>query len=228
MRKALLILVILAAGCETPSARRLRTQDTVSHFAAPDPGQRGAPSSSLTGRGDFGVGLLADGRPFVVNGASVFCMEGQATVRAVESTATVSSVTLTHFEPDLIFDVENVDRGLFERALRLKGLADDAFFSVRLRGVFREVLVADADRPANPGITIAGAGTLSGFHAPRGSLPGRDAGYELYFVDEAGRRGGRVLGMNLARGRIEVDPGCGIKVLRHRELAGRAALSTAP
>jgi alpha-acetolactate decarboxylase len=208
-----LLAALLACGCEMPGARRAR--DAVSHFAAPAGGGRAATCAAVAGRGDFGLGVLADGRAFALNAGAFSAMAGRGGVEAVAATGLVSSATVTRFEPAAVFDVENVDRGLLERALRMQGFADTNFFGVRVRGAFREVLVSDADRPEAAGLALGPvAGTVSGFHVPQRALPGVRPGYALYFVDEAGARGGLVLDLKLTRGRIEVDPGSAIRVVR--------------
>lgn len=201
----------LAAGCATvQETNRANHPDTVALFGlardfagGDEAGHWTVDTLGLTG--DHGVGGLAGGQgQLVMDQGLAWRIDGNGGIAAVSSNQAVTFAAITWLDPDRFYDLENMDRALFERAIELRRGTDR--YPIAIRG---DLLFDWIDLQAGP----EGArrheraqGELVGYFMPAGLEGLHPPGFHFCFLAADKSFGGYVRDFHLHSGRVTLDP----------------------
>ena len=228
----LLVACVAIAGCTKRQEPANPFRDTVTQVSLVGDFKRGAyagriPTADLLRYGKVGIGTLdsLDGEMMVLDGRVFrFAADGQASDVAL--TETTPSATVTFFEPDMMFDVGDMDDTVFRKTMDWKRPAGADIIAFRITGRFDVVRTRSVPKqslPFPPLDEVAKStvqtewhdtsGTMIGFYFPDAWKEINWPGYHLHYIDDAREHGGHVLSFRLRQGRLEMDVCTAVQVL---------------
>ncbi len=174
----------------------------------------------LLEQGDFGLGTFqgVDGELVVLDGTA-YRIRVDGTASLVSPETLTPFAVVTHFEPDLVFEVTDVTS--FESLgalIRQRLSSPNLLYAIKVTGIYSVLTtrsVPAQERPYPPLVDVVAnqttfdldgiEGTMVGFLLP-GYLSSLNAsGFHFHFVDESRSTGGHVLELAASRLRVEVD-----------------------
>jgi acetolactate decarboxylase len=233
------ILLMMVAGLVSVGCRSARWQaadefsDTLTHAGTITDLAAGAYGgfiavSNVLRYGDFGLGTFdgLDGEMVVWSGM-VYRAGADMRLAAAAPDATTPFTVVTWFSPDRMFDVERMDRGLFERAMALRRKNERLPQAISVNGRFSLLHIRSVAAQQPPWRPLSDAlaadsrdqvltnatGRMVGFFMPSPFAALHPAGYHFHFMSADGTTGGHVLDFAIAQARIEVDASDRIQVL---------------
>ncbi|MGD8194906.1 acetolactate decarboxylase [Herbiconiux sp. P18] len=186
------------------------------------------PVSEVVHAGDFGLGCgdHMDGELVLLDGVCRL-FHGDGSVTVLEPDETLAFAQVVPFAPELSEPLEAV-AGLAELVaeVRARVASENLFHAVRFRGRFDSITLREAVRQTKPYRPLAEAvhtqrettatdarGTIVGFVTPPFFQGIGVAGPHLHFVDDEGRVGGHVLGLEGATGELSLETYFGVSIL---------------
>jgi acetolactate decarboxylase len=184
--------------------------------------------SNLLQYGDTGLGTFEglDGEMVVLKGR-IYQVAVDGSVQEADPAWTVPFADVTWFEPDVMFDVAELDQKVFQNTMRWKRPDPAHAYALRVTGQFRRLSVRSVPRQAAPyppleqvvaeqqqvrELTNVPA-TMVGFLLPDEVGVLLPPGFHLHALTEDLAAGGHVLDFELAGGRIELDQTPALQVL---------------
>ncbi len=178
------------------------------------------PFGEVLQRGNIGLGTFqgVDGELVVLDGKA-YRIRVDGSVSQVEDSTLTPFAVVTFFEPDLTFELENVESyESFQQQLDALLPSQNLLYALRVKATFdtlttRSVPVQTSPYPPLVDVVanqttfdLAGSsGTMVGFKLPPYLSEINATGYHFHFIDDARSKGGHVLNFSGVNLKVEVD-----------------------